>query len=165
MGALNDTFWGKFMYITLKMKIQDQEFTLDVNLANRAGRIYRQQYGRDLLKDMAEIYRKLHKSPFSGINVGDIDLTGKTEKEIYEQLISRVDISKFIEQNSVSLDFEETETGGKIIWAFAKNRNDSIPNYEDWIDSFDFVLPVGDIVSALYEAWGKSAQPTVEIKN
>ena len=34
------------MYITLKMKIQDQEIDLDVNLANRAGRIYRQTYNR-----------------------------------------------------------------------------------------------------------------------
>lgn len=153
------------MYITLKMKIQEQEYSLEVNLANRAGRIYRQQFNRDLLKDMSEIYKKLHKSPFEGINIGDIDLTGKTEKDIYEQLISRVDITKFIDQNNVALDFEETETCGKIIWAFAKNRDEKIPNYEDWIDSYDFVLPVGEIVSALYEAWGKSAQPTIELKN
>ena len=154
------------MYITLKLKIQDQEVNLDVNLANRAGRIYRQQYGRDILKDMADIYKKLHKSPLEGINMQDIDLTGKTEQEIYEQILSRVDIAKFMSsQNEDILDFEDTERAGQIIWAFAKNRNDSIPGYEEWIDGFDFVFPVGDAVTALFEAWGKTAQPTVELKN
>jgi len=153
------------MYITLKMKIQEQEFTLEVNLANRAGRIYRQQFNRDLLKDMSEIDRKLHKSPFEGLNIQDIEITGKTDQEIYEQIVSRIDVSKFLEQNNTPLDFEETETCGHIIWAFAKNKDEKIPNYEEWIDSFDFVLPVGEIVTALYEAWGKSAKPTIELKN
>lgn len=154
------------MYITLKMKIQDQEYNLDVNLANRAGRIYRQQFNRDLLKDMGEVYKKLHRSPFDGITISDIDLKDKTEQEIYDQLMSRVDLSKFIDANEANvLSFEETEQCGKIIWSFVKNKDENTANYEEWIDSFDFILPVGEIVCALYEAWGKSAQPTIEIKN
>lgn len=155
------------MYITLKMKIQDQEFNLDVNLANRAGRIYRQQFNRDLLRDMTEIYKKLHKSPFDGIDMSGIDLDGKTEKEIYEQLLSRVDMAQYLEDHTEKnqLDFTETERAGQIIWAFVKNNDDKTPNYEDWIDGYDFILPVGEIVSVLYEAWGKSAQPTIELKN
>lgn len=154
------------MYLTLKMRIQEQEYNLEVNLANRAGRIYRQQFNRDLLKDMSEIYKKLHKSPFEGLNIQDIEIEGKTEQEIYQQIISKIDLSKFLEKNmNAPLDFEETERSGQIIWAFAKNRDEKIPNYEDWVDSFDFVLPVGEIVTALYEAWGKSAMPTVELKN
>lgn len=155
------------MYITLKMKIQDQEFNLEVNLANKAGRIYRQQYCRDLLKDMDEIYKKLHKSPFDGIDMTGIDIDGKTEQEIYEQLLTRVDMSKLLQSQSDknALSFEEEERAGQIVWAFTKNKNADTPNYEDWIDSFDFILPVGDIVCALFEAWGKSAQPTIELKN
>ena len=85
------------MYLTLKMRIQEQEYNLEVNLANRAGRIYRQQFNRDLLKDMSEIYKKLHKSPFEGLNIQDIEIEGKTEQEIYQQIISKIDLSKFLE--------------------------------------------------------------------
>ena len=154
------------MIITLKMKIQDQEFTLNANLTNAAGRIYRQQFNRDLLKDMAEIYKILHRSPFEGISMEGIDVNGKTEQEIYEQLVSKIDIPSILTyRTETNLNFEEEERGGQIIWAFAKNADKTIPNYTDWIDSFDFVLPVGDIVSVLYEAWNHSAQPTIELKN
>ena len=155
------------MNITLNMKIQDQEFELNANLTNNAGRIYRQQYSRDLLRDMGDIYRKLRKSPFEGVNLEGIDLKNKTEQEIYDQLISRVDVSKILtaQTNKEILSFDEEERAGQIIWAFVKNADNTIPNYEKWIDEFDFILPVGDIVCALYEAWTKSAQPTVELKN
>lgn len=151
------------MYITLKMIIEEQEIAIDVNLANRAGRIYRQQYGRDLIADMSDLYKKLHKSPFSEIDMTGVDLNALTEQEIFERIMSKIDVNDYLKKQVLS--FEDTETAGKIIWAFAKNRNENIPNYEDWIDSFDFVLPVEDIVTALYDAWGKSARPIVEIKN
>lgn len=154
------------MNITLKIKIQDQEFELNANLTNNAGRIYRQQYSRDILKDMGDIYKKMHVSPLAGINMDGIVLDGKTENEIYEQLMSRVDISKLLTlQEKEVLTFEEEERGGQIIWAFVKNADKSLPNYEKWIEDFDYILPIGDIVSALYDAWTKSAQPTIELKN
>ena len=154
------------MNITLKMNIQDQDFELNCNLTNHAGRIYRQQFSRDILKDMADINRKLHVSPFEGINMAGLDVNGKSEQEIYEQILSRVDIEKLLEaQNGKTLDFEDTEKAGQIIWAFAKNADDKIPGYDKWIEEFDFVLPVGEIVSTLHEAWHKSATPTVELKN
>ena len=152
------------MYITLKMKIQDQEIDLDVNLANRAGRIYRQTYNRDILKDMAEIYKKVNKNPFDGVDTSGIDIVGMTEEELLKELISRVDPRELIKDREI-LDFEEAERAGQIIWAFAKNRNKDLPGYEDWIDSFDFILPVEEILTKLFEAWGKSAAPTIEVKN
>lgn len=154
------------MNITLKMKIDEQDFEIKANLTNAAGRIYRQQFSRDLLKDMNEIYKKTHKSPFDGIDMTGVTVQGKTEQEIYEQLISKVDISKLLEaRQETDLDFEETERGCQIIWAFAKNANKNLPEWQEWIDEFDFVLPVAEIVGVLYEAWIKSAQPTVELKN
>lgn len=155
------------MYITLNMKIQDQEFALEANLSNRAGRIYRQQFNRDLLKDMSELYKKTHRSIFDGVDMTGIDLKGKSEQEIYEQILSRVDVAKFAESlnESQTLSFEETDRCGQIVWAFVKNKDINTPNYEEWIDSFDFILPVIDISNALFEAWNKSAQPTIELKN
>ena len=155
------------MYITLNMKIQDQEFALEANLSNRAGRIYRQQFNRDLLKDMTVLYKKTHKSIFDSADLTGIDLKGKTEQEIYEQILSRVNMAEFIESlnESQTLSFEETDRCGQIVWAFVKNKDINTPNYEEWIDSFDFILPVIDISNALFEAWNKSAQPTIELKN
>lgn len=152
------------MYITLKMKIQDQEINLDVNLANRAGRIYRQTYNRDILKDMAEIYKKVNKNPLDGVDTSGIDFVGMTDEELLKELVSRVDPRELIKDQEI-LDFEETERAGQIIWAFAKNRNKDLPGYENWIDSFDFILPVREILTKLFEAWDKSAAPTIEVKN
>ena len=154
------------MNITLNMEIQGQEFSLTANLTNAAGRIYRQQYARDIIQDMEGIYKTLNKNPFDGINLDGLEVKGKTEQEIYEMLLSRVDYAKLIEANSKqTLDFEQTERGGQIIWAFVKNADKGIPGYEEWIDSFDFVLPVGEIVCAIYDAWCNSAKPTVALKN
>lgn len=152
------------MYITLKMTIDNQEINLDVNLANRAGRIYRQQYNRDILKDMGELYRKVNRSPFDDIDTSQIDIINMSREEIAEHLVANADIARLI-QNDDRLDFSDTERAGQIIWAFAKNRDKDLPNYEEWIDNFDFVLPVEQIITALYDAWGKSAQPTIELKN
>lgn len=154
------------MYITLKMTIQDVEEKIEVNLTNRAGRIYRQQFGRDLIDDMTEIYQKIHKNPFEGIDFSEIDLDGKTEEEVYRQIMSKVDVPKILSKSdNMVLNFDDTEKVCQIVWAFAKNRNLDTPDYMEWIDSFDFVLPVNDLLSALYNAWNKTAQPTVELKN
>lgn len=157
------------MKITLKMSIQEHEFLLNVDLTNRAGRIYRQKYNRDILKDMAALYKKINKSFFDDVDFSKIDIVDKTEEEISKQIMANVDMSKLIaaemDKDLFSLDFEETEQAGQIIWAFAKNADEKLPDYEDWIDDFDFVLPVDKIITEIYTAWGKSAQPIIELKN
>lgn len=155
------------MYITLKMKINEQELSLEVNMTNRAGRIYRQYFNSDILADMTDIYKKLHKSILDEIDMSGISISGKTEQEIYDQLIEKVDVSKLMaaQNERPAFTFEETDLCGHIVWAFVKNKDEKTPNYEEWIDSFDYILPVIDIVDALYNAWNKSAQPTIELKN
>ena len=152
------------MKITLKMNETNTYLTF--NMTMNGARIYRQNFSRDMLKDMNEIYGKLHKSPFDGIDMGGIQVEGKTDQEIYEQILSKVDVTKVLAvQNKETLDFDETERGAQIIWAFAKNADKDTPDYDDWFESFDYILPVGEIIVALYEAWHKSAMPTIEIKN
>lgn len=157
------------MNITLKMNIEDQVFILKANLTNAAGRAYRQQYGRDILKDMSKIYKKNHKTAYdaiSAIDLSGIDVSKLSEDNISDQIINRVDLEKLLAAHEEDeLTFEETERCGQIIWAFVKNADKNTPGYEEWIDNFDFVLPVVDILSILYESWKKSAQPTVELKN
>ena len=152
------------MKITLKMNETNTDLT--VNMTMNGARIYRQNFSRDMLKDMSEIYQKLHKSPFDGIDMSDIQVEGKTDQEIYQQIMSKMDVPKLLAlQSQETLDYDETERGAQIIWAFAKNADRNTPEFVEWIEGFNYILPVGDIVSALYEAWHKSAVPTVEIKN
>lgn len=157
------------MNVTLKMNINDQEFELKCDVTNAAGRIYRQQYNRDLLIDMKEIYKKTHKTELdalSAINMEGIDVETLSADDLSKALLDRVDISKLMAmQEEETLSFEETDRCGQIVWAFVKNADKDTPRYEEWIDSFDFILPVIDIVCALYEAWTKSAQPTIQLKN
>lgn len=152
------------MNITLKMNETNVELVISMTM--HGARIYRQTFNRDMLKDMNDLYQKLHKNPFEGIDMNGIELNGKTEQEIYDQLVSRVDMGKLIAmREEIHLDYEEMERGSQIIWAFVKNADDKTPDFEKWIDSFEYILPVENIIIALYEAWHKSAVPTVEIKN
>lgn len=153
------------MIVTLKMTIEDQEFTLKLNMTMNACRIYRQQYGRDALKDMAEIYDIVNPSPFDAINYSEIAVDGKTEEELYNEVISKAMPIYFARRKKeTSLDYETAERACKLIWAFAKNAGEK-QEYEEWIESFDYVFPYEEIITALYEAWHKSAKPTVELKN
>ena len=153
------------MNVTLKMKIQDQEIDLAFNLTMYVTRIYRQQYNRDILKDMAEIYNLVNPSPFAGIDFSDITTEGKTEDEIYSQVIDKALPNYFTQrEKEILLDLETTEKACQIAWAFAKNAGET-KDYEDWICSFDFVFPVKDVITALYDAWYKSATPIIESKN
>lgn len=153
------------MELTLKMKIGDQEFTLVVNMTNKAGRIYRQKYSRDLVQDLTAINKKINPSIYDYVDISQLDIVNKTEEELNADLI-RMAYPKYKEytQNNV-LDFTDTEQANQIIWAFAKNADDKLPDYEDWIDSFDFVMPVKSIIPVLFDAWTKTAQPIIELKN
>lgn len=153
------------MKVTLKMKIDDQDFILNLNLNMRACQIYRQQFNRDVLKDMTEIYKLVNPSPFAGMEFSDIVTEGKTEEEVYSQVISKAMPIYFSQrEDDKPLDFEMTERACQIIWAFAKNAGEP-KNYEDWIYSFDFVFPAENAIVALYNAWYKSATPIIETKN
>lgn len=147
------------MYATLKIQTQDQEIRLEINLSHRAGRIYREHFDRDILNDMTDLYNKLNCLPLDGIDMQGIDIEGKTDQEITDQLISRVDPSKLTAVQMLS--FEETERAGQIVWAFAKNKDKDIPDYEKWIDKFDFILPVGDMITVLFDAWRKPMQMNI----
>lgn len=153
------------MIITLKMKTQDQDQKLVVDLTMNVGRIYRQQYQRDLFRDLSDIYQKVNPSIYDHLDLSGLDIEGKTEEEITEQIISKAIPVWSESQRKSLLSFEDTERASQIIWAFAKNADSELPGYEEWVDSFDFILPIKEIITALFSAWNDSAKPTVEVKN
>ena len=154
------------MNITLEMKIQDQEFDLVVDMTMKAGRIYRQQYNRDLAEDLAEMSNLFSPNPFKYIDPSSIDMNTMSEEEIYDRVMRKA-IPEYLlnKKAGMSLSFDQTERAYQIIWAFAKNADEKLPTCQVWEDIFDFVLPVSTIIPALYEAWEKTARPIVEIKN
>ena len=102
------------------MQIQDEAIELTANLTLKACRIYRQNFFRDLLQDMQNIYKTYNKSPFEGINFAGMDVEGKSEQEIYAQLLSRVDVTKLSELHT--LTGEQTETGYQIVSSSFQSR-------------------------------------------
>lgn len=153
------------MIVTLKMEIQGQEFNLAADLTMKAGRIYRQQFTRDLSIDLTDIYQRVNPSIYENLDLSGIQTEGKTTEELTQQVIEKAYPVWVEAQKKASLSYEEMERASQIIWAFAKNADKDLPGYEEWIDSFDFILPVKELITALYGAWNESAKPTVEVKN
>ena len=151
------------MKITLKFKNITETETLAIDMTMNAARIYRQTFGRDLLKDMNEIYWKVNRSVFDGVDLSEID-TSKSEAEVAAEIMKRA-APNILSESKKDLDFDETERGCMVLWAFAKNADAKTVDFEDWIGSFDYVLPIAEIITALYNAWHKTAAPTIELKN
>lgn len=153
------------MINTLKMRINEQDFELKVNMTMKAGRIYRQHFGRDLVGDMTDVYKKANPSIYDLVDMSEVDVTNKSDEEVYKEVMKKAwPLYKQAKADTV-FDYEYTERASQIIWAFVKNADPEAPGFEDWLDGYDFVLPVKDIVTALYDMWNKTAQPTIEIKN
>ena len=156
------------MNITLKLSINDQVFEIVANATLKVCRIYRQQFGRDLIKDMSEINKMIKPSIYDFVDTEElakINTENVSEEELNRTILKKVYPAYRKFEKEVLLDTEHTERANQIIWAFAKNADENLPGYEDWIDEFDFILPVKKIIPALYDAWEKSAQPIVEVKN
>lgn len=153
------------MEITLKMNIQDHEFELKANLTMKAGRIYRQQFNRDLSEDLMSLYKKNTGSVFDNIDYSKIDVDSQTDEEIQNELVRQALPIYFRNRRESALTYSDTEQACQIIWAFVKNADDTTPVYTEWIDGFDFVLPIKDLINILYNAWNETARPTVEVKN
>ena len=151
------------MKITLKLNNRTETETLAINMTMNAARIYRQTFSRDLLKDMNEIYWKVNRSAFEGVDLTKID-TSKSEAEITAEILKQADLT-ILSESKKDLDYDETERGCMVLWAFTKNADVKTIEFEEWIGSFDYVLPIAEIITALYEAWHKTAVPTVELKN
>ena len=156
------------MNITLKLSINDQVFEIVANATLKVCRIYRQQFGRDLIKDMSEINKMIKPSIYDFVDTEElakINTENVSEEELNRTILKKVYPAYRKFEKEVLLDTEHTERANQIIWAFAKNADENLSGYEDWIDGFDFILPVKKIIPALYDAWEKSAQPIVEVKN
>lgn len=93
----------------------DGKKAFKINTSNRWLRIYRDNFGHDILPDMVPVIDTGLGLIAGIVNGGNIDLDE-------------------IESNFYAL---EMVTINNVIWALAKNADDSIPDVEEWEDQFD----------------------------
>ena len=93
-------------------------------------RLYRFRFGRDLIKDMAQLEKAYKKA-----------MTIKedaTEEERKEAELSILDLTIF----------------ENVAWAMAKNADPNVPNDPDeWLDSINGVFSVYEVLPQILELW------------
>ena len=105
------------------------------------------------------------KTEKTNIDYSKINVDSQTDEEIQNELVRQALPIYFRNRRESALTYSDTEQACQIIWAFVKNADDTTPVYTEWIDGFDFVLPIKDLINILYTAWNETARPTVEVKN
>ena len=93
-------------------------------------RLYRFRFGRDLIKDMAQLEKAYKKA----MTIKE----GATEEERREAELSILDLTIF----------------ENVAWAMAKNADPNVPNDPDeWLDSINGVFSVYEVLPQILELW------------
>lgn len=150
----------------LEIKGDEGIVTIPVRISLRAGRIYRTEFGRDLIADLATLHQAIEGNwqteIFKELSRNQVDRKNSAAIEAFFE--ARPDLMLLM--NDRVLSFDETETGLRILWAFAKNHDETIrKGVEEWADSFEAVLPVRDLIEIVYGLWATASAPTVALKN
>lgn len=117
--------------------IGNKEVTLDNNLNWMF--IYRDQFGHDILPTIMPAVSAIVR-----IFAGVIEETGKTENLTIKDFASVASSDNMSEALIYISGLEFTELI-QIIWALAKNGDDTIPEPRRWLKQFD-VFPIDDVV-------------------
>lgn len=149
----------------LEIKSDEGIVTIPIRISLRAGRIYRTEFGRDLIADLAELYKKTtmdnQAKLFEILRGKNVDLSDETA--VTKAIVENADLL-LISQDQ-PLTFADTERAGQVLWAFAKNSNEQIEGANDWADSFDILIPYKEIVPTIYSLWQQASTPSVVLKN
>ena len=100
-------------------------------------RLYRFQFGRDLIKDMSQ----LEKSYKKAVTVKE----DATEEERQEAQLSVLDLTIF----------------ENVAWCMAKNADPNVPNDPDeWLDTIDGVFSVYEVLPHILDLWTAGLETT-----
>ncbi len=136
-----------------------------VRLTLGAARIYRAEFGRDLIEDLATLYDRIVNRDslliLEAVKGKDVDL--KDEKALYEAFLESVDIEELTKKKV--LGYEDIEQAERLIWAFAKNADSTIPGVDGWIEDLDVVIPMEQFIPALFQLWTGTYKTTITLKN
>ena len=93
-------------------------------------RLYRFRFGRDLIKDMAQLEKAYKKA----VSVQE----DATDEEKREAQLSTLDLTIF----------------ENVAWVMAKNADPNVPNDPDeWLDSIDGVFSIYEVLPNILELW------------
>lgn len=102
-------------------------------------RLYRSRFGRDLIKDMAQ----LEKAYKTAVSVKD----DATNEEKQEAQLSIADLTIF----------------ENVAWCMAKNADQNVPNDPDeWLDAIDGVFSVYEVMPYILELWTAGLETTAK---
>ena len=100
-------------------------------------RMYRFKFGRDLIKDMAQ----LEKSYKKAVSLKE----DATDEERRDAQFSALDLTIF----------------ENVAWCMAKNANRDIPDTPDaWLDSIEGVFSIYEILPQIIELWADGLEQT-----
>lgn len=149
----------------LEIQNDGKTVKIRIRLTLGAARIYRAEFGRDLIEDLETLYDKLVNKDshaiLEAIKEKDVDL--RDEKALYDAFLESVDISELTKKKGFR--YEELEQAARLIWAFAKNSDTMIPGVDAWIENLDAVIPMEEVIPILYQLWSGTYKTTIKIKN
>ncbi len=140
----------------------------------KAVMIYQMQFGRGFIEDLQDIFNTLsdnYEDMLPGL-LKSIDpktlkkLHNKKSQNIEELLpivLDKLDLSKLLNK---SLSTEQYINSCQIIWALSKNADNSILEFDDWLDTFEY-LPmtmIQDLIILIYQQWSGVSENTIELK-
>ena len=100
-------------------------------------RLYRFRFGRDMIRDMAQLEKAYKKA--SAIK------EDATDEEQREAQLSALDLTIF----------------ENVAWTMAKNADSNIPNDPDkWLDSIDGVFSIYEVMPTILELWTAGLETT-----
>lgn len=149
----------------LEFVIDEEKISLPVRLTLRAARIYRTEFGRDLIRDLTETQREISRPIQQALKSVKLppQALGLEGDALEKYVLDQVDLSSVIAIEPLADG--QIDIGAQCIWAFAKNADEDLPEFSKWLDIFDVVLPVQELCSTLFELWHAATRTTIEIKN
>lgn len=100
-------------------------------------RLYRFRFGRDLIKDMAELEKRYRKA----MSIKE----DATDDEKKDAQFSVIDLNIF----------------ENVAWCMAKSANSEVPDTPDeWLDSIDGVFSVYEVLPQILELWTAGLETT-----
>jgi len=125
------------------LKINDK----NVQFNSSAGWLftYQAHFGKDILPDIFPLIQTVSEIVIESINI--VDAVPGEDFQVSD-ITSQIDETT-IENALLTLEGLQVTTVYKIIWALAKNADDSIPPVVEWLNSFEN-FPLDEIVPEIY---------------
>lgn len=153
---------------TILINANGEDIEIQVKATMATLRLYRAEFGTDLIKDLTAVHEQLHPDPFSdAMRKARIDITAASQEELYSAILANVDFTKIDENGDGFVEIPDGATQMtvmQVLWAMAKTAAGSTKRFDLWCDDFD-VLPIRNIADLCFEIWRQANTGTVELKN